>query len=276
MKPLTSGKVRDIYSISNDKLIIVATDRISAYDVVLPKPVAGKGKVLNALSLFWFNYTKGIIPNHIITGDAAFFPLFFRKKEFEGRTVLVEKLKVLPFEFVVRGYIYGNMWKEYCEGGEFCGEKFRRGYKLADKLDKPVLTISTKTDEGHDEYLTFWRVADKIGVPLLGKIKEKCLALYEACYHYAYDKGLIIADTKFEFGLDKNDNLVLADEICTPDSSRIWSLAEYEPGISPLGFDKQILRDWLSENNIQFDAVPDELLEKLSQIYRDCYEKILS
>lgn len=275
MKPIAKGKVRDIYAVADDKLAIVTSDRISAFDTILPKPVEDKGKVLNALSLFWFNFTKSIVNNHVITSDIKFIPEAFKKPEFEGRTVLVKKLEILPFEFVVRGYVFGSMWKAYSETGEFCGEKIRTGYSLAEKLDKPILTVSTKADEGSDEYVSFWRVTEKIEVPLFTKIKEICFALYEACADYALHKGIIIADTKFEFGLDENGILCLADEICTPDSSRMWSVDDYRPGASPKSYDKQFLRDWLLENEMKFDEVPDEIYNKISQIYGECMKKII-
>ncbi|MCL1842528.1 MAG: phosphoribosylaminoimidazolesuccinocarboxamide synthase [Defluviitaleaceae bacterium] len=278
MKPIKTGRVRDIYHAADDKLVIVASDRISAFDKVLPKTVPGKGKALTSLSLFWFNHTKGIIPNHIISSDLKFMPSFLRKDNYEGRAMLVKKLQILPYEFVVRGYIYGKMWDEYEETYQFCGENFRKGYQIADKLDKPILTISTKDEDGRDEFISMWRVADVIGLSLLGKIKDISLALYDSCYNHALSRGIIIADTKLEFGLDENGKLTLADEIFTPDSSRLWNVKDYTPGTSPKSYDKQLLRDWITENKIgetQYDAVPDEIYEKTSDIYQECFRKLL-
>jgi phosphoribosylaminoimidazole-succinocarboxamide synthase len=278
MKKIIRGKVREVYEISDDRLVIVTTDRISAFDVILPKPVFNKGKVLNAVSLFWFNFTKDIIPNHIISSDLKDMPEFFQKDEFEGRAVMVKKLKILPFEFIVRGYMFGNMWAAYSKGEEFCGQKIRAGYKQAEKLDAPLFTPSTKAHVGHDEYITVKHVADTISVDLAKKIERISFDLYAACYNFAYKKDIIIADTKFEFGLDEKNNLYLADEVFTPDSSRFWSLSDYQVGTSPKSYDKQFVRDWLLNNKInnemQFDKVPDDVLRKTSEIYAECLKKI--
>lgn len=278
MNKIISGKVRDIYEVDGDRLVIVTTDRISAFDVILSKPVKDKGKVLNALSLFWFDCTKDIVRNHVISDKLSDMPEFFRKPEFDGRTVLVEKLKILPFEFIIRGFIFGNMWKAYQEGKVFCGIKIEGNYRQAQKLEFPVLTPSTKTSEGHDVYVSFDYVANMLGKETVEKINAVCLKLYDACYKRAFENGIIIADTKFEFGLDKNNNLVLADEIFTPDSSRFWSLSDYEVGVSPKSYDKQFIRDWLADNKIngeiQFDNVPDDIIDKTSEIYQECLKKI--
>jgi phosphoribosylaminoimidazole-succinocarboxamide synthase len=278
MNKIISGKVREVYEIPEDRLVIVTTDRISAFDVILSKPVADKGKVLNAVSLFWFNYTKDIIPNHIISGDLKDMPEFFQKGEFEGRTVMVKKLKILPFEFIVRGYMFGNMWEAYSRNQEFCGQKIDGDYKLAEKLASPLFTPSTKAHVGHDEYISFKNVADSIGAELAERIKDISFTIYNTCYRYAYSKGIIIADTKFEFGLDEAGNLVIADEILTPDSSRFWSLSEYKEGISPKSYDKQFVRDWLVNNKVngemQFNNVPDDVLAKTHDIYNECLSKI--
>jgi len=278
LKKLISGKVREVYEVSDDRLVIITTDRISAFDVILSKPVADKGKVLNAISLFWFNFTKDTVPNHILSDKPGDMPEYFRKSEFEGRAVLVKKLNMLPFEFIVRGYIFGNMWEAYSGNRDFCGLKIEGEYKLAQKLASPLFTPSTKAHTGHDEYISFQNVADTIGTEQALRIKELCLKLYADCYRYAYGKGLIIADTKFEFGLDERKNLVLADEVLTPDSSRFWSLSDYAEGVSPKSYDKQFVRDWLLNNKadgkMQFDNVPDGILQKTSEIYRECLRKI--
>ena len=205
-------------------------------------------------------------------------PEYFRKDEFKDRVVLVKKLKILPFEFIVRGYMFGNMWKAYSQTREFCGIKIEGDYKLAEKLAAPLFTPSTKAHSGHDEYITFKHVAETTGTELAEKIKAVSLELYETCYNYAYNKGIIIADTKFEFGLDSRNELVLADEIFTPDSSRFWSVSEYKTGVSPKSYDKQFVRDWLTENKVngemQFNNVPGDVLAKTSDIYRECLKKI--
>jgi phosphoribosylaminoimidazole-succinocarboxamide synthase len=284
MKKLISGKVREVYDISDEAsdggLVIVTTDRISAFDVILPKPVAGKGKVLNAVSLFWFDLTKGIVPNHIISGDPGDMPEYFQRPEFEGRTVLVKKLTMLPFEFVVRGYMFGSMWEAYSKGREFCGQKIEGDYRLAEKLPSPFFTPSTKAHSGHDEYVSVKDIADTIGAGLAGKIEKACLELYNTCYRYAYTKNIIIADTKFEFGLDADNRLFLADEIFTPDSSRFWSLSDYKAGSSPRSYDKQFVRDWLLNNKkdgeMQFDNVPDDVLSETSDIYAECLRRLVN
>ena len=279
MNKIISGKVRDVYDISNDRLVIVTTDRISAYDVILSKPVRDKGKMLNEISLFWFSYTKDIIPNHIISSNLGDMPCFFQKKEFEGRTVLVKKLSIVPFEFIVRGYMFGHMWEAYREGREFCGSKIKGNYKLAEKLDTPLLTPSTKAHTGHDEYIPLHEAADIIGAETTEQIKNTCMELYDKCSEYAINRGIIIADTKFEFGFDERGALFLADEIFTPDSCRFWSLKDYRPGASPKSFDKQFVRDWLSNNKIngmmQFDNVPDDVLNKTAALYSACNEMLI-
>lgn len=278
MKKLVSGKVRDVYEISDDRLVIVTTDRISAFDVILSKPVPEKGKILNAVSLFWFDFTKDIVPNHILSSDIRDMPEYFQKDEFKGRTVLVKKLKIIPFECIVRGYIFGNMWEAYKDNREFCGQKIKGNYKLAERMVAPIFTPSTKAHVGHDEYVPFADMADTIGSELAHRIKDISLRLYDVCYQYAYSKGIIIADTKFEFGLDTNNNLVFADEVFTPDSSRFWSLADYKVGISPKSYDKQLVRDWLLNNKqdgeMQFDNVSDAVLRKTAEIYSKCLSKL--
>ncbi len=279
MKKIISGKVREVYEVNDDALVIVTTDRISAFDQILSKPVKDKGKVLNAISAYWFDYTSDIVPNHMISADLADMPEFFQKPEFEGRTIMVKKLKMLPFEFIVRGYIFGNMWKAYQAGELFCGIKIEGDYQQAQKLDTPILTPSTKATEGHDIYVSFDEVAASLGDELAAKIKDACLKLYDKCYRHAYENGIIIADTKFEFGLDADGTLVLADEVFTPDSSRFWSLADYTVGVSPKSYDKQFIRDWLQDNKvdgeIQYDSVPDDIIEKTSAIYAECRRRIV-
>ena len=279
IQKIISGKVRDVYEVNDKELVIVTTDRISAFDVILPTPIENKGKVLTKISSFWFQYTKDIIPNHIITDDTAKMPSFFQKEEFKDRTILVKKLKMLPFEFVVRGYIFGNMWNAYQKDRTFCGYHFEEGYQQAQKLPEPILTPSTKSKEGHDEYITVETMEKELGKELSEKLKTVCLALYNKCYDYALQNGIIIADTKFEFGFDEDGTLVLADEIFTPDSSRFWNAAEYQIGTSPKSYDKQYLRDWLTSNNLNGKTpapeIPADVKEATEKIYMDCLHKIV-
>ncbi|MCL2748271.1 MAG: phosphoribosylaminoimidazolesuccinocarboxamide synthase [Oscillospiraceae bacterium] len=278
MKKIRSGKVREIYEVSDSQLVIVTTDRISAFDVILSKPVEGKGKVLNAVSTFWFDYTRDIVPNHVLSTDLRDMPEFFHKEEFEGRTMLVKRLSILPFECIVRGYVFGNMWEAYTKGQPFCGQMIEGDYQLAEKLGAPIFTPSTKADEGHDVYISYQDMAGQLGASLADKIRDISMKLYNTCYEYAYRKGIIIADTKFEFGLDSQGALVLADEIFTPDSSRFWNLADYRVGVSPKSYDKQFVRDWLQDNKLdgemRFGGVPDEVLRKTSEIYAECLRRL--
>jgi phosphoribosylaminoimidazole-succinocarboxamide synthase len=280
MEPKIHGKVREVYDIGDDRLIIVTTDRISAFDVVLPVAVKNKGIVLNKISLFWFNYTKSIVENHVLSDNISDMPEFFQKEYYHERTILVKKLKIIPYEFVVRGYMFGNLWNAYQEGKNLFNEKTMGHYELAEKLEKPLLTPAIKNQTGHDEYVNMDSVSLDLGKSITDRIEKICLMLYEKCFNYAFQKGIIIADTKFEFGIDKNGNMVLADEIFTPDSSRFWSLSEYKTGISPKSYDKQYLRDWLLNNKVnnvmQFDKIPKEIIEKTEEIYQECMAKIIS
>ena len=243
MKKIISGKVREVYEISEDRLAIVTTDRISAFDVILPTPITDKGRVLNSLSSFWFDYTKDIVKNHMVSEDLKDMPDELQGPEFEGRTILVKKLKMLPFEFIVRGYLFGSMWKEYQKTGGFCGTKFPEGMQQAEKLPEPILTPSIKAEEGHDVNVSFEYMEEKLGHDMAKKVCDTAMALYKRAYDYAYERGIIIADTKFEFGLDENGELVVGDEVLTPDSSRFWSRDAYKTGTSPESFDKQYVRD---------------------------------
>ncbi len=228
MKKISSGKVREIYEVDENRLMMVVSDRISAYDVILPVMVTDKGKVLNKISEFWFDYVKDIIPNHIITTKFEEFPEEFKKEEFRDRSMLVKKLKMLPIECIVRGYITGSGWKSYKQDGTVCGIKLPDGLKESEKLPEPIFTPTTKAEEGHDMNISFEEVCDLIGKDLAESVKAKTIEIYSKCADYARAKGIIIADTKFEFGLDENGNLVLADEVLTPDSSRFWPLEDYE------------------------------------------------
>lgn len=279
MKPIYSGKVREIYDISDQHLVIVTTDRISAFDSILPVLVKDKGIILNKLSNFWFEKTRTIVPNHIVSDNVADMPSFFQHDFFRERTVMVEKLNMLPFEFVVRGYLFGSMWKAYRDGKPFCGTVFPPNYKLAQKLGQPVLTPALKHDAGHDEYVSMEEIASEIGAEAAGQITQICLELYEVCSEYARSKGLILADAKFEFGRNNQGELILADEIFTPDSSRYWDAGSYQVGSSPSSFDKQFLRDWLMNHQIdgkfQFDKVPEEVLSQTQRLYYECLNRLV-
>jgi phosphoribosylaminoimidazole-succinocarboxamide synthase len=278
MKKIISGKVREVYDLEDGRMVIVTTDRISAFDVILPTMITDKGKVLNALSNFWFDYTKDIVKNHMISSNLKDMPAEFQKSEFEGRTILVKKLKMVPYEVIVRGYMFGSMYEAYKKGEEFLGHKFDKEYQQAEKLDEPIVTPSTKAAEGHDINVTLDYMKKDLGEELGSKIEKAALAIYKKCYEHAAKNGIIIADTKFEFGLDENGDLVLADEVLTPDSSRFWNAAEYKVGTSPASYDKQFIRDWLKNNNLAGDpnikSIPAEIVEKTSALYHECQKRI--
>ncbi len=278
MKKIISGKVREVYDLEDGRMIIVTTDRISAFDVILPTIIPDKGKVLNAISNFWFDYTKDIVKNHMISSDLKDMPIEFQKPEFEGRTILVKKLKMIPYEVIVRGYMFGSMYEAYKKGEEFLGHKFDKEYQQAEKLDEPIVTPSTKAAQGHDINVTLDYMKQNLGEELGSKIEQVALAIYKKCYDHAAKNGIIIADTKFEFGLDENGDLVLADEVLTPDSSRFWNAAEYKVGTSPASYDKQFVRDWLKDNNLDGDpnikSIPNDVVEKTSALYKECQTRI--
>lgn len=279
MEKIISGKVREIYQVSEDRLAIVTTDRVSAFDVILPTPIPDKGKILNALSSFWFSYTEDIVKNHMISEDLQDMPQELQGEEFAGRTILVKKLKMLPFEFIIRGYLFGSMWKEYQKTGGFCGKEFPAGMQQAEKLPEPILTPSAKAEEGHDVNVSFQYMEEKLGSELAHKVCDAAMALYKRCYDYAYERGIIIADTKFEFGLDENGELVVADEVLTSDSSRFWSREAYRTGTSPESFDKQYLRDWLIENGLDGKIpppqLPEDVVAKTREKYLECRERLV-
>lgn len=278
MTQIGNGKVRSIYDVGNDKLVLVTSDRISAFDVVLPNTVPYKGIILNELSAFWFNFTKDIIPNHMISIINADMPKEFQTSEFEGRCMLVKKLTMLPVECIVRGYITGSGWESYKKTGSVCGIQLPEGLKESEKLPTPIYTPTTKATEGHDEHISFDQTIELIGKELATQLKEKSLEVYSKCAEYARTKGIIIADTKFEFGVDENGTLVLADEVLTPDSSRFWDAAEYEVGKSQKSYDKQYLRDWLKESgwdkNPPAPHIPSEVMEITSDKYITAYSTL--
>lgn len=278
MKKIISGKVREVYDLEDGRMVIVTTDRISAFDVILPTIITDKGKVLNALSNFWFDLTKDITKNHMISSDLKDMPEEFQKPEYEGRTILVKKLKMIPYEVIVRGYMFGSMYEAYKKGEPFLGHSFDKKYEQAEKLDEPIVTPSTKAAEGHDINVTLQYMKDDLGDDLGTKIEQTALAIFKKCYEHAAKNGIIIADTKFEFGLDENGDLVLADEVLTPDSSRFWNAAEYKVGTSPASYDKQFIRDWLKDNNLAGDPnikeVPANIVAQTSALYHECVKKI--
>lgn len=277
MKKISSGKVREIYEVDEDKLLLVVSDRISAFDVILPAMIPNKGQVLNQISEFWFDLVKDIIPNHIISTNLKDFPAEFQTKEFEGRSMLVKKLKMLPVECIVRGYITGSGWSSYKKEGTVCGIKLPEGLQESEKLPEPIFTPTTKAQEGHDENISFDEVCELIGEDLAKEVRQKTIDVYKKCAEYALSKGIIIADTKFEFGIDENGNLVLADEVLTPDSSRFWPAKDYEIGRSQKSFDKQYMRDWLKETG--WDAqnptpIPEDVIATTRAKYIEAYEML--
>ena len=278
MKPIKEGKVREIYD-NGDTLIMVATDRISCFDVILHNVVTNKGKVLTQISKFWFDYTKDICKNHMVSVDVKDMPEFFQNEKFEGRTMMCKKLTMLPIECIVRGYITGSGWASYQKNGTVCGITLPEGLVESDKLPEPIYTPSTKAEIGdHDENISFERSVEVLekqfpgkGLEYATKLKEYTIALYKKCADYALTKGIIIADTKFEFGLDENGEVVVADEMLTPDSSRFWPLEGYERGKSQPSFDKQFARDWLKTHEHDW-TLPEEIVEKTIAKYLQGYE----
>jgi phosphoribosylaminoimidazole-succinocarboxamide synthase len=277
-KPFKEGKVREIYD-NGDSLILVATDRISCFDVILNNTVTKKGTVLTKMSEFWFDFTKDIVKNHVISTDVKDMPEFFQNERFDGKSMMVKKLTMLPVECIVRGYITGSGWASYKENGTVCGIRLPEGLKESDKLPEPIYTPSTKAEIGdHDENISYEQSIDYLekqfpghGEEYAKKLKDLTIAIYKKCADYALTKGIIIADTKFEFGLDENGDIVLGDEVLTPDSSRFWPADEYEPGHGQPSFDKQFARDWLKANKDHNWTLPDEIVEKTIEKYLTAY-----
>lgn len=278
-KPFKEGKVREVYDIG-DSVIIVATDRISAFDNILKNKITDKGAILTQMSRFWFDFTKDVVKNHMISVDTKDMPEFFQQERFDGNSMMCKKLEMLPVECVVRGYLAGSGWASYQEDGTACGIKLPEGLTESSKLPEPIYTPSTKADLGdHDENITFEQsveVLEKIypgkGEFYATKIKDYTLELYKKCEEYAQTKGIIIADTKFEFGLDENGDVVLGDEMLTPDSSRFWPLEGYEAGKGQPSFDKQFVRDWLKANPDNDFLLPEEVVEKTVDKYKEAYQ----
>jgi phosphoribosylaminoimidazole-succinocarboxamide synthase len=267
------GKVRDIYDI-DEHLLIIATDRVSAFDVVLPDGIPGKGRTLTQISLYWFHYMSEIIQNHIVASSVTDFPKKINKYAdiLEGRSMLVKKAKPLPIECVVRGYLSGSGWKQYKEGGSVCGIQLPKGLVNSSKLQEPIFTPSTKADEGHDINITFKEAENIVGRELASNLRDVSLRIYSKARDHAGEKGIIIADTKFEFGL-YNDTVIIIDELLTPDSSRFWSLKEYIPGKNQDSYDKQIIRDYLLtldwDQTYPGPSLPEEIIDKTAQRYKD-------
>ena len=280
-KPVKSGKVREIYDLG-DSLIMVASDRISAFDHILKNTITDKGAVLTQMSKFWFDYTKDIIPNHMISVDPADMPEFFRTPEFAGKSMKCRKLNMIPVECIVRGYITGSGWESYKENGTVCGIKMPEGLKECQKLPEPLFTPSTKAELGdHDENITedqcvtyLEKIFPGKGAEYTKAIKDATIALYKKCADYAYERGIIIADTKFEFGLNEKGEVVLGDEMLTPDSSRFWPLEGYEAGKGQPSYDKQFVRDWLKANPEKGWKLPEEIVEKTIGKYLQAYKML--
>jgi len=272
------GKVRDVYDLG-DSLLIVVTDRISAFDVVFNELIPDKGVVLNSISAFWFEMMQDVLPNHVLSTDPRDYPCGLDRyaDQLAGRSMLVRKVKMLPAECIVRGYLEGSALKEYRQSGTIGGQVMPAGLRQADHLPAPLFTPSTKAETGHDQNIDFQQLCDLLGKELAGQVREKSLALYAKAAAYAESRGIILADTKFEFGLLDN-HLVIADEIFTPDSSRFWDMAEYEPGRAQKSFDKQYLREWLE--TLDWDktppppSLPADVIARTSDKYRDAYFRL--
>jgi phosphoribosylaminoimidazole-succinocarboxamide synthase len=275
---LASGKVREIYDAGDGRLLLVASDRISAFDVVLPTPIPDKGRVLTALSLYWFALTGDIVRNHVISAKLEDFPEGARDPDLAGRSLLVRRLEMLPLECVVRGYLAGSGWKEYGRSRSVCGIPLPEGLREADKLPRTLFTPSTKATEGHDENITPAQGMELIGEERYREVELASIALYERAAASALERGIILADTKFEFGIDADGSLVVGDEVLTPDSSRFWPADTYAPGSSPASFDKQYVRDWLEteawDKTPPGPELPDEVRDGTAARYREAYERL--
>lgn len=274
-----SGKVREIFD-AGDQLLFVASDRISAFDCVMPNGIPDKGAVLNMISRFWFERTEEIVKNHMVSTDVCDYPAPFNEcaDQLAGRSMLVKKTEVLPVECIVRGYLIGSGWKEYQQSGTIGGMALRPGYQMADKLDEPIFTPSTKAEQGlHDENISYDQMVEIVGEKKAAQLREISLRLYREAADYALTKGIIIADTKFEFG-ELDGEIILIDEALTPDSSRFWPADSYQVGSSPLSYDKQFVRDYLEtlqwDKNPPAPALPDEIVEKSRAKYLEAYERL--
>jgi phosphoribosylaminoimidazole-succinocarboxamide synthase len=275
--PKRSGKVRDIYDLG-ENLLIVATDRISAYDVVMPNGIPDKGRVLTQISAFWFDLLKGITGHHLLSSSLADLPAAIRGQELDGRIMLCRKAKVVPIECVVRGYLAGSAWKEYQQKGTACNIKLPAGLGQCSLLPEPIFTPSTKAEQGHDENVSFERACEIVGQGVMTELRDKSLAIYQAAREHAASKGILLADTKFEWGRDETGKIILIDEVLTPDSSRFWPADQYKPGSDQPSFDKQFVRDWLDE--VKFNrqspgpVLPEEIIRKTRQKYVEAYTRL--
>jgi phosphoribosylaminoimidazole-succinocarboxamide synthase len=278
-KLFSRGKVRDVYEVCDDQFLIVATDRLSAFDVVMAEGIPDKGRVLNQLSCFWFDYFRDFVPIHFLTADVEMFPPEFKKHadQLAGRSMLVRKTKPFPVECVVRGYLAGSGWKDYRATGAVCGVKLPAGLKESAKLDQPIFTPSTKATEGHDQNISWEEVVATVGSDVAEKLRERSLAVYARGRDYAESRGIIIADTKFEWGLWRQE-VLLIDEVLTPDSSRFWPQDGYEPGRSQPSFDKQFVRDYLESTQWNKQPppplLPPDVVEKTGEKYREAYRRL--
>jgi phosphoribosylaminoimidazole-succinocarboxamide synthase len=273
------GKVRDVYDLGNE-LLIVATDRISAFDYIMPQPVPGKGAILSNIALFWFRNTLHIIPNHFISNNPEEYPKICHKysEDLQGRSMVVMKTNPLPIEFVVRGYVAGSAWKEYKENGTICGIKLPDGLREFEKLPEPIFTPATKAESGHDENISFDEMVQIIGLEKSKFLENKSIELYNFAHNLLESKGIILADTKFEFGEMESGELILIDEALTPDSSRFWLKSSYAPGVNQINFDKQVLRDYLLstdwDRNSPPPDLPEDIIHKTLDKYTEAYNLI--
>lgn len=278
LRRIGKGKVRDIYAVGEDKMLIVTSDRLSAFDVVLPDPIPDKGRVLTEMANFWFGKLGHIVPNQLTGIDPQSVVAEQEKPQVGGRSIVVSKLKPLPIEAVVRGYIIGSGWKDYLKTGKVCGIELPQGLQQAQKLPEPIFTPATKAESGHDENISFAEVEKLIGPALAAKVRAVSLRLYAEASEYAAQKGIIIADTKFEFGLDDKGELILIDEVLTADSSRFWPADSYKVGISPPSYDKQYVRDYLEtldwDKTPPAPRLPADVIARTSEKYREALERL--
>jgi phosphoribosylaminoimidazole-succinocarboxamide synthase len=275
--PVRRGKVRDVYDLG-DRLVIVATDRLSAFDWVLPTPIPGKGRILTALTLFWLDFLR--VPNHLLTTNVKDMgePFTAHAALLAGRTMLVRKTKVVPFECVVRGYLAGSGWKDYCASRAVCGVSLPAGLREAERLPEPIFTPATKAEAGHDENVSFEVMASAIGTDLTAQLRDRSLAVYKKAAAHATDRSIILADTKFEWGTLPDGTILLIDEVLTPDSSRFWPADQHQIGTSPPSFDKQYVRDWLETTGWDKQSppppLPPEVVDKTAAKYREAFERL--
>ncbi len=281
---LARGKVRDVYAVGGDRLLMVATDRLSAFDVVMGEPIPGKGELLTRMALFWFARLAHVVPHHLTGDDPESVVAAHEREQVRGRSMLVKRLKGLPVEAVVRGYLAGSGWKEYRETGSVCGVALPPGLKNASRLPEPIFTPATKAAVGeHDENISFERMAGLVGADLAARVRDVSIRLYREAAEYALTRGIIIADTKFEFGLDEHGTLTLMDEVLTPDSSRYWPQEGWAEGANPPSYDKQFVRDWLEQARVDgrpwnkkapAPALPPEVVERTAAKYREAFERL--